>query len=192
MTSALRAALRFSEEDLQANRLGQLSPAQSQNLQRARRRQVFIAAAAFFLFAFLATSLLYLGQRNQNQILAFAGALLILLNAILVGMMGRAVMRLNSDLRAGNIEALTGPVQRVLRRGKQGDSYLIRIAGHSLPVTRDICLSFKHQAPYRLYRSAQSRRLLSAEAIHPAPKTEPKPRQNSQINPMPVTEATPN
>ena len=118
MTSALMRAMRFSEADLQANRSGELSRVQAERMQRARRRQLIIAVIVFFAFVILATSLLYFGQRNQNQILAMAGALLIVVNAILVGIVGRAFMRLGSDLRAGNIEVLDGDVERVLRRGR--------------------------------------------------------------------------
>ncbi len=165
MTSALMRAMRFSEADLQANRSGELSRVQAERMKRARRRQLIIAVIVFFAFVILATSLLYFGQRNQNQILAMAGALLIVVNAILVGIVGRAFMRLGSDLRAGNIEVLDGDVERVLRRGRHGDNYLIRIGGSSLHVTREVFLSFRHEAPYRIYRSAHARLLLSAEAI---------------------------
>ncbi len=165
MTTALMRAMRFSAADLQANRLGELSAAQAERLRLARRRQTAIAALAFIGLVFLATGLIYGGQRSQNPILGLAGILLIIVNAILTGSMGRAFMRLGSDLRAGNIEALAGDAERVLRRGRQGDSYLIRIGGDSLPVTRDVFLSFRHEAPYRVYRTAHGRLLLSAEAI---------------------------
>lgn len=165
MTSSLMRAMRFSAADLQANRLGKLSEAQIERMTLARRRQTSIAALAFLALVFLATLLIFGGQRSQNQILALAGILLIIMNAIMVGSMGKAYMRLGSDLRAGNIVALAGCAERVLRRGRQGDSYLIRIGGDSLPVTRDVFLSFCHEAPYRVYRTAHGRLLLSAEAI---------------------------
>ena len=165
MTSALMLAMRFDEADLQANRQGELSPTQVERVKRARRRQSIIAGVLFFALVLIATALIYAGQRNQNQILVSTGLLLIAVNAILVGVMGRAFMRLGSDLRAGNVEALAGDVERVLRRGRQGDNYLIRIGGASLPVTRDIFQGFRHEAPYRIYRTAHARLLLSAEAL---------------------------
>lgn len=165
MTSALMTAMRFDETDLRANRQGELSPAQAERVKSARRRQSIIAGTLFFALVLIATAMLYAGQRNQNQILASAGLLLIAVNAILIGVMGRAFMRLGSDLRAGNVEALAGDVERVLRRGRHGDNYLIRIGGASLPVTRDIFRSFRHEAPYRIYRTAHARLLLSAEAL---------------------------
>ena len=165
MTSALMQALRFSEADLDANRAGQLSPAQLERMHEARRRQMVIAALIFLSLVLLATGFIYGGQRSQNQILAVAGWLLIVINAILVGSAGRAFMRYASDMRAGNVEALAGDVERVLRRGRQGDAYLIRIRGQSLRVTREVFLSFQHEAPYRVYRTVREGLLLSAEAL---------------------------
>lgn len=164
MTGALMRAMRFTDSDLQSNRQGRLSEAQAERMKSARRRQSAIAAVAFFALVILATGLIYAGQRDQNQILALAGVLMIVVNAILVGLTGRAFMRLGSDLRAGKIEVLAGDVERVLRRGRQGDSYLVRIGGCSLHVTKDIFLSFRHQEPYRIYRTTHARLLLSAEA----------------------------
>ena len=166
MTSALMTAMRFGESDLRANRLGALSSAQMERMITTRRRQSALAALLFIALVVAATSLIFSGQRNQNQILALAGACLIILNAILVGIMGRAFIRLGSDLRAGNIEVLAGEVERVVRRGRQGDNYLIRVDGNSLYVSRDIFLSFQHEAPYRIYRTAHARLLLSAELIN--------------------------
>ena len=166
MTSALMTAMRFGESDLRANRLGALSSAQMERMNTTRRRQSALAALLFIALVVAATSLIFSGQRNQNQILALAGGCLIILNAILVGIMGRAFIRLGSDLRAGNIEVLAGEVERVVRRGRQGDNYLIRVDGNSLYVTRDIFLSFQHESPYRIYRTAHARLLLSAELIN--------------------------
>ena len=165
MSSALMRTMRFSEADLQANRLGELSRAQVERMKRSQRRQYAIAAMLFFTLVILATGLIYAGQRSQNQILDLAGVALIGVNSILLGVMGRAFMRLGSDLRAGSIEVLAGDVERVLRRGRQGDNYLIRIGGSSLHVPREVFLSFRHEAPYRIYRSAHARLLLSAEAV---------------------------
>ena len=164
MTSALMLALGFSEADLEANRRGALSASQAARLRASRRRQL---AAGMLLFAGLvvaATTFIYLGQANGNAILGWAGALLILINAVVVGVMARAYMRVGGDLRPGNVQVLAGQVERVLRRGRQADNYLIRIDGASLAVSKEVFLSFRHEAPYRLYRAARSGALLSAEA----------------------------
>ncbi len=165
MTSALMAALGFSEADLDANRRGALSPAQAARLQSSRQRQLAVALFVFVSLVIGATILIYAGQHNRSSILGLAGAGLILINAVIVGMMGRGYMRVGGDLRPGSVEALAGEVERVLRRGRQRDSYLIRIDGASLYVTREVFLGFRHQASYRVYRAAHSGLLLSAEPL---------------------------
>lgn len=159
------AALDFSEADLEANRRGALSPAQAARLQASRQRQLAVALLLFFGLVIVATALIYAGQRGGNPILGLAGAALILINAVIVGMMGRGYMRVGGDLRSGNVEALAGEVERVLRRGRQGDSYLIRIDGASLTVTKEVFRGFRHQATYRVYRAMHSGMLLSVETI---------------------------
>lgn len=163
--SGLMAALQFTRSDLAANRQGRLSPAQAARIQRARRRQLFLAAILFFSFVLGATILLFSGQREDNPILSGAGGALIVMNALLVGLVGRGSMRVGSDLGADSVEELAGEVERVLRRGRQGDSYLLRINGADLRVTKEIFLGFRHECQYRVYRTKGSRMLLSAEAI---------------------------
>ena len=163
--SNLMTALQFTDSDLAANRQGRLSPAQSARIQRARRRQLLLAAMLFCFFVIGATVLLFAGQRAGNPILSGTGGALIVMNALLVGLVGRGSMRIGSDLRTDSVEVLAGEVERVLRRGRQGDSYLLRINGDDLRVSKEIFLEFRHECPYRIYRTNGSHMLLSAEAI---------------------------
>lgn len=165
MTSALMAAIYFSEADLEANRSGALSPAQMARMQSSRRRQLAIALPLFVSLVIVATVFIFVGQLSGNAILGLAGAGLILINAVIVGVIGRGYMRAGGDLRPGNVEVLAGEVERVLRRGRQRDNYLIRIGGASLYVTKEVFLGFQHQAAYRVYRTAHSGLLLSAERL---------------------------
>ena len=161
---ALMAALQFTPADLTANRQGRLSQAQAARIQSQRRRNLLVTAALFGVFVIGATVCLYAGQRSDNVILTGAGSALVAMNALLVGLAGRGNMRVGGDLRAGGVEALSGQVLRVLRRGRQGDSYLLRVNGQELRVTKDTFRGFQHERPYRIYRTVRSRRLLSAEA----------------------------
>ena len=162
-SGALSAALGFTAADLQANRQGALSPAQRERMQHARRRDAFIAAGLFCLLALAATVLVYIGQFNRNVISSGAGVMLIFINAAMVGRAGRAFMRMSGDLRANNVDRLSGDVERVLRRGRASDSYLVRISGVELNVTQEVFVSLEHNAPYRIYRTRISQVLLSAE-----------------------------
>ncbi len=163
--SALMAALQFTPADLEANRQGKLSAAQAARIKSMRRRQLLMAAALFGFFVIGATICLYAGQGSDNVLLIGAGGALLVMNALLVGFAGRGSMRVGGDLRAGGVEALSGEVLRVLRRSRQGDSYLLRVNGIDLRVTKDTFLGFRHECPYRIYRARHSRILLSAEAL---------------------------
>ena len=162
---ALPAALRFTAADLEANRQGLLSSAQIERMIRIRRRDVLVAAAIFLALVFAATVLFYLGQLNRNMILYGAGVLLIVFNAVVVGKAGQACMRVGGDLSRGHVDALAGNVERVLRRGRASDSYLLRINGAELSVTKDVFIAFRHMAPHRIYRASVSGVLLSAERL---------------------------
>lgn len=163
--SALLGALNFTLTDLQANRRGLLSPAQIARMTSIRQRNIRIAAALFCALVLASTMLVFVGQLNRNVILFGAGAALTVINAILVGRAGRAYMRVGGDLRRGSVEALSGDVERVLRRGRASDSYLLRIDGAELRVTKEVFVGFRHEAPYRIYRASVSRALLSAEPV---------------------------
>lgn len=155
----------FTQADLEANRAGNLSESQAARLKAMRRRNSLIGTGLFFLFVFIATLLIFLGQMNQNAILSAIGGLLTVLNAVMIGMFARSYLRLSADLNDGNVQILSGQLERILRRGRQGDSYLLRINAVSIYVSKDIFLQFKHEASYHLYRTAHSHLLLSAEAL---------------------------
>lgn len=163
--SALQAALRFSSEDLEANRQGLLSPAQIARMISIRQRKMLFASALFIGFVLAATVAIYMGQLNRNAILIGAGAALTVINAVLVGRAGRDYMNVGGDLRRGQVEVLAGDVEMVLRRGRASECYLLRINGAELTVTKEIFVGFRHESPYRIYRASVSRKLLSAEPM---------------------------
>ncbi|MCY4021429.1 MAG: hypothetical protein OXG39_18625 [Chloroflexi bacterium] len=159
----LRAALNFTESDLRANRRGELTIEQVKRLRRNQRRSALIGALVFSALVFASTALIFAGQTENNTIMLLAGLGLTLVNALMVGHIGRDIMRINSDLRSNGVELLAGNVERVLRRGRHRDSYLLKVADQTLYVTKDIFLQFDHLAPYRIYRTRLARILLSAE-----------------------------
>lgn len=162
-SDGLRAALNFTESDLRANRQGQLTIEQVKRLRRGQRRSALTGALVFSALVFASTALIFAGQTENNAIMLLAGLGLTLVNALMVGHIGRDIMRINRDLRSNGVEALGGNVERVLRRGRQRDSYLLKIADQRLYVTKDVFLQFDHLTPYRIYRTRLTRILLSAE-----------------------------
>jgi len=163
--TALMDVMGFTASDLEANQQGNLSSTQADKLQRTRRRNTIIGGVLFFVFVIVATILIFLGQQNENAILSLIGAVLAMTNAMMIGMIGRSYLRTSIDLRDGNVERLEGDLERIVRPGRQQDSYLLRIDGVSLYVTKDVFIQFRHEAPYRLYRSRISGVLLSAEPL---------------------------
>ena len=159
----LMAVMQFTQSDLNANRNGNLSKSQALQLKRTRRRNLAMGALLFFLFVFLATLLIFLGQMNQNIILSTIGGLLTVVNAIMIGMFARSYLRITADLQDGNIDRLSGELERILRRGYQQNNYLLRINGVSIYVTKDIFKQFRHEASYHIYRTTHAHILLSAE-----------------------------
>lgn len=163
--TALMDVMGFTSADLEANQQGNLSSAQADKLERARRRNTIIGAILFFVFVIVATVLIFVGQQNERVILSTIGAVLTVINAMVIGMIGRSYLRTSIDLRDGNVEMLEGELERIVRPGRQQDSYLLRIDGVSLYVTKDVFVQFRHETPYRLYRSRISGILLSAEPL---------------------------
>lgn len=168
----LRAALNFTEEDLRANRLGELTIEQEERMRRDKRRSALVAALIFLVLVLISTALIFAGQIQDNSIMLVAGLGMTLVNALMVGYVGREAMRVDSDLRSGGVEELAGDVERVLRRGRNRDNYLLKIADQELHVTKDVFLQFEHMMPYRIYQTRLTHRLLSAERDTDGQETE--------------------
>ena len=84
----LRAALNFTEEDLQANRLGELTIEQEERMRRDKRRSALVAALIFLVLVLISTALIFAGQIQDNSIMMAAGLGLTLVNALMVGYVG--------------------------------------------------------------------------------------------------------
>jgi hypothetical protein len=160
---AIMPLLRFTAADLAANQQGSLSAAQQARLQQLQTRLIAIGVIVFFVMALLATGFLYGGATGSTPILSFVGVMLTVLNAIVVGMLARQWMRLNADVRAGNIEILSGKLERVLRAGRQMNNYVLRLNQVDFAVNKETFKVFRHEQQYRFYRTPHSRILLSAE-----------------------------
>lgn len=162
----LMEPMEFDGDDLIANRNGNLGENQRYRLASLQNRAMAIGLAGFFGFALLATTFFYFGQANQNIILTLVGIFITFLNAIYVGMFARQWMRLNSDLRAGVVEKLSGQLERVVRADGQMNNFVLRMNGNSFYVKKELFRLFRHEVAYDLYRAPHSNILLAAE---PAP-----------------------
>ena len=163
--TALMDVMNFTSDDLEANQQGNLSSVQANKIRQTRQRNVSIGGGVFVVIVLIATILIFLGQQNESIILSAIGMLLTVINAIMVGMVGQSYLRTSADLRDGNVEVLEGELERIVRPGRQQDSYLLRIDGVSLYVSKDIFIQFRHETSYRIYRTRLSGVLLSAEPL---------------------------
>ncbi|MFW5691056.1 MAG: hypothetical protein ACOCXZ_01035 [Chloroflexota bacterium] len=163
----LQQALRFRPDDLTANRNGQLSEVQAYTLRLRRRRSIIIGIALLIVIAFVSTLFLYGGsQPDGSVILTLIGIGLTLCNAALIGIFGRFWMRLTADIRAGQVNAHTGPLERVIKpMNRRVLNYMIRVGEAEMFVSKETFDAFEHQQPYAIYRAPYTGVLLSAERL---------------------------
>lgn len=161
---ALMQPLQFNQADLQANRNGQLGDNQRARLENLQTSAILVGIAGFFGFALIATIFLFFGSENGMIIMSLIGIFITICNAIFVGMFARQYMRLRADLREGEIEIISGEMERVVKADGRMNNFLLRINGEEFYVKKDLFRLFRHEVPYKIYRAKHSRVLLAAEA----------------------------
>ncbi len=161
--NALMTALEFSADDLQENRQARLSEAQLDRLKKLQSRAVMWGVGLFYAFALVATALLFLGQREENTILSFAGVMVTVWNAILVGTFARQWLRFWADLRGDTVRVAEGVLERVVRAYGRANNFVLRVDGQSFSVTQDTFKQFTHETSYKLYYTTHTHILLCAE-----------------------------
>jgi hypothetical protein len=159
----LMPALQFSDQDLEANRAGQLGQNQTERLKSLQQRTLYYAIAGFFGFAILSTALLYFATGANATFLTLLAIFLSFLNALYVGMLAREYMRLGADIRSGEIETLAGKLERVIRQGGRMNNFVLRLNGADFYVKKETFALFRHEQPYAFYRARHSGVLLAAE-----------------------------
>lgn len=161
---ALMQPLQFTQDDLKANRNGQLGDNQRARLQSLQTRAILVGIAGFFGFALLATIFLFFGSENGFLIMTFIGIFLTLCNAIFVGMFARQYMRLRADLDNGEIDIISGEMERVVKADGRMNNFILRVNEEDFHVKKDLFRLFRHEVPYKIYRARHSAVLLAAEA----------------------------
>ncbi len=161
---ALMQPLQFTKNDLKANRAGHLGENQRARLQGLQTRAILVGIAGFFGFALLATIFLFFGSENGYLIMSFIGIFLTLCNAIFVGMFARQYMRLRADLSDGEIDIISGEMERVVKADGRMNNFVLRVDGEEFHVKKDLFRLFRHEVPYKIYRTRHSGVLLAAEA----------------------------
>ncbi len=163
--ASLAQVLYFSDADLSANREGHLSESQIQTLQRRKTRLMMIGAMIFIGLAFVATLFIFLGTKPENSsILTIIGIGLTICNALMVGIIFRQWLKVNSDVAGKRVDIITGKLERVLKPiNRRVINYMIRIQQTETYVPKDVFIAFTHGDSYTLYRTPYTGILLSAE-----------------------------
>lgn len=160
----LMQALQFTKADLHANQDGKLGESQRAQLQNLQTRAILVGIVGFFGFALLATIFLFFGSENGYLIMTLIGIFLTFCNAIFVGMFARQYMRLRADLDSGEIEIVSGEMERVVKPDSGMNNFVLRINEEEFYVKKELFRLFRHEIPYNIYRSRHSAVLLAAEA----------------------------
>ncbi|GAB5490527.1 MAG: hypothetical protein Phog2KO_07420 [Phototrophicaceae bacterium] len=161
--STLMQHLQFTQDDLHANREGQLGENQRIRLQGLQNRAILIGVIGFFAFALIATIFLFFGSENNFFIMTLIGIFVTICNALFVGMFARQYMRLRADLFDNEVEVIEGELERVIIPNGRMNNFLIRLNEEEFYVKKDLFKLFRHEVNYRFYRASHSRVLLSAE-----------------------------
>jgi hypothetical protein len=160
----LEDALGFNPDDLAANREGRLSAAQQERLLRASRRTLIVGIIGIIIIGLGATVFIFLGQQIHSTILTIIGIAMTVINAAVVGFLIQNRIRSQNDL-THPVRAQAGIVNRTLRISGRTPTYLLRFEGENLIVNKPTFNAFIDGTVYKLYRSASSKTLLSAELV---------------------------
>jgi hypothetical protein len=160
----LPETLGFTPEDLAANRDGRLSEAQKARLTRNWRRTLWIVIGLVIVCGLGATILLFVGQQQGSAILSFVGILVTFVNAAIVGLGAQSYLRTSRDIREGRVAELSGVVSHTIRVSGRVATYILKLDGQPLVVSKPVFFAVEDGKPYRFYRAPASKTLLSGEA----------------------------
>lgn len=162
--SSLDDALHFDQDDLSANREGRLSAAQVVKLRRTSRRTLIFGIIAIIVIGLVATVLIFLGQQHNSMVLNVIGVILTVLNAAVVGFLVQNWLRLQSDLTQP-VTMQEGLANRTLRISGRTPTYIVKFDNVNIFVNKIAFNAFIEGAAYKLYRSAGTKTVLSAELV---------------------------
>lgn len=164
--NTLMSVLNFTPEDLTQNRSGTLSEMQHYRLRVRRRRAEVIGVLMILTGVLLASALIYFGRRSESGILFIVGVGLTICCAAATGALVRFWLRLNADINGQRILVNSGRLERVLKPvNRRIMTYMLRVDGAEVAVSKEVFKAFEHEQPYVLYRAPYSGTLLSAEPL---------------------------
>jgi hypothetical protein len=167
----LMRLLNFSAEDLEANRAGRMSVAQTSRLKQRRRRSVLIGIGAMLVAALIATTFLYLGNQQASSILMLVGWGVAILNAVMMGVFLRHWLRLGADIGGGTVATICGATTFTVRMlNPRMALYLVRVEQEAGAVELDVARETfealrRHQGHCCFYRAPYTGTLLAVDMV---------------------------
>jgi hypothetical protein len=142
---------------------------QEYQLRVRRRRAEIVGVLVVLSGVLLATALIYFSRHGGSAFLFLIGVALTICCAAITGAVGRFWLRLNADINGHRVLVNSGTLERVLKPvNRQVMTYILRVDGAEVAVTKDVFKLFEHEHAYTLYRAPYSGTLLSAEPSGPS------------------------
>ena len=159
----LMEALRFTAEDLEANRAGRLGPGNVARLNGSRLTNVWLAVISGIVCGVL--GLVGLAANSISTVcLAQAGFFVVFSLGVLIYNWWKA-RKLAGDLNRGQVEAIQGIVTLVAASTGRSSIYRLGIGDEQFTVKAKVYNAFKNRDPYVIYYVPSSRNLVSAEPL---------------------------
>jgi hypothetical protein len=164
---ALADVLRFTDAELDLNRVGQLSPGQADQLlthaHEWRSLILLVLIAAGVMNVGVILDGLRIGDTLSSRI-----AILGVIGAVTYGiylLVARHTRGYYLDA-AGPVASIQGRVRLDVHDTRnKGTIFHIAVADETFPANKDVFLAFKNDEPYALYFTPHTRHLLSAELL---------------------------
>ncbi|NWF70857.1 MAG: hypothetical protein HXY40_17365 [Chloroflexi bacterium] len=163
--SILASGLDFTEDDLQANRAGQLSARQAQKLLTRHRNTTQTMLGLMLMATLFFVPLAFFAAIDTRDITPG-----VLLGAVWLGAIAllSAVIRSSDaakvDIANGLVMAVQGPVQCYTTSSSSSTQYNLRVGELTFErVDQNVYIAFKHLDIYTLYYTPQSKTIVAAE-----------------------------
>lgn len=165
LTNTLMFALEYDDDDLEANRNGELSEWQSRRLHWNRDKQIgvflmrVIGAILIVSWCMLSANVDFIANPHAVLIpIAMLGAGLLYARLPL----SRGFLY-HRDAKAGKIGVAEGHIRLDIMEKKQ---YAVYVGPERFDVSKEVFLAFKNNDPYRLYYVPYSNTLVAAEWLY--------------------------
>lgn len=163
-TQLLMDTLHFNEDDLEANRNGELSESQRTQLDYylnkfIEGRKALIIGGAVIAIIAVANTFFFRSSTFTNMLFIVG---LVLLGSL--WFVNRQVTNTQNGLQQGRINSIQGVISLDLK-ANDNPTYYVNCGALRFTICKDVFLAFKNNEPYVLYYVPWNNKLLSAEIM---------------------------